>query len=141
MNETTTRNPQWLLLTPHSQDFVKLRKLISKALTENGFEPAAFIEDQINVDDSWSIPITEAIARADFIIADLTQNNPNIMYEIGMAHAWKKHVLPIVQRESESIPSDMTGYLFLVYDPENPEDLINGILSKAREIKREWMSR
>jgi hypothetical protein len=60
--------------------------------------------------------IPRTIESADAVIADLTNADPNVMYELGFAHALKKPVLPIVQRSSSPIPSDLQGYLFYAYD-------------------------
>jgi Nucleoside 2-deoxyribosyltransferase len=66
--------------------------------------------------------IPRTIESADAVIADLTNADPNVMYELGFAHALKKPVLPIVQRDSSRIPSDLQGYLFYAYD--NPVELV-----------------
>ena len=61
--------------------------------------------------------ITRAIQKADLIIADITGSNPNVVYEVGFAHALRKPVLLIVQTGSEHIPADLRGELFFVYEP------------------------
>ena len=40
------------------------------------------------LDDIW-----QAINAADFVIADITGRNPNVLYELGLAHALAKPVL------------------------------------------------
>jgi hypothetical protein len=60
--------------------------------------------------------IPRTIETSDAIIADLTDANPNIMYEVGLAHGLKKPLFPIVATGGGSIPSDLSGYLFCVYD-------------------------
>ncbi len=77
--------------------------------------------------------VTEPIERADFIIADLTGSNPNVMYEIGFAHALRKPILFIVQKGVKHVPSDISGNLYFVYDPSKPEEL--------HHIIRTWISR
>ena len=71
----------------------------------------------------FSDSIYRVLERADLVIADITENDPNVMYELGFAHALKKPVLPLVQRGSGPIPSDLKGYLFYVYDIQNVRDL------------------
>lgn len=53
--------------------------------------------------------IVEGIYRADVIIADLTGLNPNVFYELGLAHAMNKKVIIITQNLSE-LPFDIESY-------------------------------
>jgi hypothetical protein len=62
------------------------------------------------------LQIPQTIESADAIVADLTNADANVMYELGFAHALKKPVLPIIQRDSTGIPSDLQGYLFYTYN-------------------------
>ena len=41
--------------------------------------------------------VTKSIYDARIIVADLTGRNPNVMYELGLAHAAKKPVIMLVQ--------------------------------------------
>jgi nucleoside 2-deoxyribosyltransferase len=38
------------------------------------------------------------IYKADFIIADMSERNPNVFYEVGYAHAKDKNVILITKR-------------------------------------------
>lgn len=55
---------------------------------------------QIIIEDIWT-----KINQAAFIIADVTDKNPNVMYELGIAHTLGKPVILITQNTS-SIPFD-----------------------------------
>jgi nucleoside 2-deoxyribosyltransferase len=120
-----------LLITPLSEDFLPLRRLIAEALQESGIEPA-LLEEELNVASASPEPVVEkvskAIGRADFIIADLTGGNPNVMYEVGLAHAMRKPVLFIIQRDQQHrIPFDLRHQLFYAYDPSAPDLVRDGI--------------
>jgi hypothetical protein len=60
--------------------------------------------------DIWS-----AINRADFIIADCTGRNPNVFYEVGLAHARGKDTILLTQ-SVEDIPFDLRHLRIIVYD-------------------------
>ena len=49
------------------------------------------------------------IAKADVIIADISQANPNVWYELGYAHALGKHTL-ILAENSVDVPVDMAAH-------------------------------
>src|SRR5664280_1463118 len=52
--------------------------------------------------------IFEQIAGAKIIIADLTTLNPNVLYELGIAHTMNKRVIMLVQeQEKEKLPFDI----------------------------------
>lgn len=52
--------------------------------------------------------VIEAIYSADLIVVDLTGKNANVYYELGVAHTYKKHVVPMIsQDDPERIPFDV----------------------------------
>jgi hypothetical protein len=63
--------------------------------------------------------VWEGICAAQLIIADCTEKNPNVFYEIGIAHTIGKKVV-LITRSDEDIPSDVKNfdYIRYVYDPE-----------------------
>ena len=62
------------------------------------------------VEDIW-----QAIHTADFVLADITGRNPNVLYELGIAHTIAKPVL-ILSQKAEDIPIDLATRRVLVYD-------------------------
>lgn len=71
--------------------------------------------------------IRENIARAGIIIAELSEQNPNVFYELGLAHAWNKKVIMITQN-IRNIPFDLKHWRMVIYDRSN----INGLKEKLR---------
>lgn len=124
-----TNGFRYLLITPAEQS-PTLRQIITDALQEVGIDPI-LLEETIVPGTSIVEPVQQAIARADIIIVDLTVSNPNVMYEVGFAHALRKPVLPIVQPGVNHVPSDIAGYLFFVYDPSAPDELRRNIQTWA----------
>jgi hypothetical protein len=68
--------------------------------------------------------VQQAIVKADLIVADITGNNPNTLYELGFAHAHRKPVLIVSERGQELPPFDIRGYVVLQYDPSDRESLL-----------------
>jgi hypothetical protein len=68
------------------------------------FGPTQIIED-----------IWENINRARILIADLTGKNPNVFYEVGVAHTVGKDVLLITQN-IEDVPFDLRHLRHIKYE-------------------------
>ena len=60
--------------------------------------------------------IREHINEADVLIADVTGRNPNVFYELGLAHALDKPVILLTQDPIEEIPTDIRHLEFIRYD-------------------------
>jgi len=61
------------------------------------------------------IELIEAkIYRADIVVADTTDLNPNVFYEIGIAYALRKPVVLVVQ-DADQIPFDLRNKNHIVY--------------------------
>lgn len=58
--------------------------------------------------------IVESIYSSDLIVVDLTGLNPNVFYELGLAHAFQKPVILLTQDISE-VPFDLKSYILLEY--------------------------
>jgi hypothetical protein len=59
--------------------------------------------------------VVEWISKSDLIIADLTGLNPNVFYELGVAHALLRPVILMAQSIDE-IPFDLRPYRVITYN-------------------------
>jgi hypothetical protein len=59
------------------------------------------------------------ILRSKLVIADLTGYNPNVFYELGLAHALNKDVIQLIQQDVSKIPFDLSGITTIKYDKKN----------------------
>jgi hypothetical protein len=59
--------------------------------------------------------VWHAIRAAKVLVADCTHRNPNVFYEIGLAHALGKQLVLISQRE-EDVPFDLRHIRYIKYD-------------------------
>ncbi|MDO8873665.1 MAG: hypothetical protein Q7V05_13195 [Methanoregula sp.] len=121
---------KYFLAIPNQDDFNPIKKFIFCSLKELDIFPnnlsmqstltgLHFEENNENRIELENGPVREsviqAIKRSDFIVADLTGSNGNILYEVGFAHALKKPVLLMVQSDSGKIPTNISGFLFFIY--------------------------
>jgi nucleoside 2-deoxyribosyltransferase len=95
-----------------------LHAIIRPALDECGIT-----FDVKRADDSAEIGmvtdhiITE-ILESDLIVADLSFLNPNVFYELGIAHAEGKPVIHLAHCETK-LPFDNIGYRAVLFDPSD----------------------
>ena len=61
-------------------------------------------------DDIWN-----SIREARVLVADLTGGNPNVFYEIGVAHALNKPVILLTQ-QGDRVPFDLRGVRYVRYN-------------------------
>lgn len=83
------------------------------------------------IEDIW-----EEINSASIIIADVTGKNPNVMYEIGLAHTVGKPVI-IVSQTIDDVPFDLRHYRCIIYDftPRGCQQLEEKIISTLKFVK------
>jgi hypothetical protein len=66
------------------------------------------------IDQIWN-----GISSSKVLIAELTQRNPNVYYELGIAHALKKPVVLVCSNE-EDVPFDLKHIRVIYYDLHDP---------------------
>ena len=63
--------------------------------------------------------VWHGINDAKVLVAELTTRNPNVFYELGLAHAMKKPVVLVSARE-EDVPFDLQHIRVIYYDMSDP---------------------
>jgi hypothetical protein len=66
------------------------------------------------MDQVWS-----GINAAKVLVAELTTRNPNVFYELGLAHAMKKPVV-LVSAKEDDVPFDLQHIRVIYYDVSDP---------------------
>src|ERR1044072_4725811 len=79
--------------------------------------------------------IEKAISEATLVIADVTDSNPNVMYEVGIARA-KNRPLIIIATSSRSIPFDIANVRVIIFDLANPDEFVSRLSSGIEEAFR-----
>jgi hypothetical protein len=78
--------------------------------------------------------INEAINKADVLIADCTGRNPNVFYELGIAHTLNKKVILITMDDVKEAPTDIKHFEFIKYDLVDNEHFISKLDNAIRNI-------
>ena len=82
------------------------------------------------------VDIWHSLNSADFVIADITGRNPNVLYELGIAHTLAKPVL-IISRNAADIPIDLSTRRVILYGQSETdwrEDLEIKVTKALKEI-------
>jgi len=66
------------------------------------------------MDQVWN-----GINAAKVLVAELTSRNPNVFYELGLAHAMKKPVV-LVSAKEDDVPFDLQHIRVIYYDTSDP---------------------
>jgi hypothetical protein len=105
----------------------ELEKVYTKHIKKMGKELGVTIKraDEIFSPGPFMEKVWDGICAAQLILADCTERNPNVFYEIGMAHTVGKKVV-LITRSDDDIPSDIKhfDYIPYIYDPEGVGTLV-----------------
>lgn len=112
-------------------------KIYKPAIEKAGLRPIRADADIFGtgkiIDQIWS-----GINAAKVLVAELTSRNPNVFYELGLAHALRKPVVLVSSNEAD-VPFDLQHIRVIYYDVNDPfwgtkliEKVAENILSALR---------
>lgn len=104
------------VIMPFASDLANAYAAI-KSIVEDYCGLTCVRADEISKAERITDDIWKTINEARFLIADLTNQNPNVFYEVGLAHAIKKPVILLTQ--DQNVPFDLRGIRYLPYDANN----------------------
>jgi hypothetical protein len=125
------RKPRGVVIAPFDAAGRRVGSAVSQSLQELGVE--IFYFDQLQPGASWANAISEAIGSADFIVADISRPNANVLYELGHAHALRKPSILLRSLDADSRPPEaLVGYPYIPYDPADLRDLEHDVQRAAQ---------
>ena len=83
-----------------------LNHVITPAVEECGYDKP-IRADEIDQPGAITSQVIQHIHDSDLIIADLTDHNPNVFYEVAIAHAIKKPLIQLIE-QGQQIPFDIS---------------------------------
>ena len=115
--------------------------LIKPALVEAGFEP--FRADEETTTGDILTDMFQELLLADLVIADLSIDNANVFYELGIRHAFKKRGIVHIQSGRAYMPFDIFNVRTIPYHTTedgvpDPEFLEKDIQAIARVTRDTW---
>ena len=109
--------PYLFILMPFDEDWSDpVRNAISRSCAElaDGLKIECERADEIAKPGRITEQIITAIRRADLIIADITGNNPNVMFELGFADALEKQII-VLNQDVDAAPFDIKDWRAIPY--------------------------
>jgi len=111
-------------------------EILAPAIDRAGLEPkradGIYGPAQI-IHDIW-----RQVRKAPVLVADLTGRNPNVFYELGLAHAIGKPVV-LLSKTTEDIPFDLQGTRTIIYDVQSPtwaKELATALTKSLGEVTK-----
>jgi nucleoside 2-deoxyribosyltransferase len=108
-------------------------QIIKRVMTESGIKCVRADEQyghQI-LEDVW-----KGICEASVVVADVTNKNPNVYYELGIAHVLGRRVILITQDVAD-IPFDTRIYRHVLYRySKEPHKNANHMSKLAKDLNR-----
>jgi hypothetical protein len=112
-------------------------KIYKPAIEKAGLKPVRADADLFGtgkiMDQVW-----RGISSAKVLVAELTTRNPNVFYELGLAHALRKPVV-LVSSNEDDVPFDLHHIRVIYYDVTDPfwgqklvEKVAENVLSALR---------
>jgi len=115
--------PTAFVITPFSGPYLRrYEETFKPALVAAGVEPSTVAEKKGN--DVITEKIEEMIRDADIVFAELSQDNANVWYELGFAHALGKPLVMVChsQERSGKLPFDIAHRHVIYYDTATSGD-------------------
>lgn len=112
-----------------------LKHIITGPIEQLGYE--VIRADKISEPGIITSQIIEHIVEAALVIADLTEKNPNVFYELALRHAIRKPLVQII-KTGEVIPFDVAATRIIKFDLHNPDSVASAreeILSQVQSLE------
>ena len=93
-----------------------LKHIITGAVEQLGYE--VIRADKISEPGIITHQILQHIVEAPLVIADLTERNPNVFYELALRHAIRKPLVQLIKK-GELIPFDVAATRIIQFDLHN----------------------
>jgi hypothetical protein len=133
--QTTSRNNiKAFIVMPFSKEYDAVLSAIKTACKDAAVE--AVRADEIMKTGPIINQIFDNISKADCVIAEVGSKNPNVYYEIAIAHCVAKPSILIARKDKlEAIPFDLRHNRIIPYKDNDLESLSNSLAKSLNYLK------
>lgn len=114
-----------------------LKHIISPAATDCGYKPMR--ADHISEPGLITSQVIQHVIEDSLVIADLTERNPNVFYELAIRHAIRKPLVQLIKK-GEAIPFDVAGTRTIHvdhHDLDNVEEAKEEIVKQIKAVEKD----
>jgi hypothetical protein len=101
------------VLTPFHSDFDKFFQAVRAVGQETDYKVSRG-DERVEKSDIFT-QVLNGIATTRLVVANITGRNPNVFYELGIAHALDKEVILVAESDVE-VPFDLQSKRIIFYD-------------------------
>lgn len=142
-NENDTEK-KCFIITPIGNDTDPIRRqvdgifdsTIAPVLEEFNYKP--LLPHRLSIPGSINKQIVQMIHDSDLVIADLTNKNPNVMYELALRHCFGTPAIMIAEKGTE-LPFDINNQrtIFYINDAQGVLDLQDNLKKAIIEVTKD----
>lgn len=118
----------------HRRAKLVLDFIIKKAFPRPGWTVVR--ADDEESPDSISTQVIRRIRESDLVVADLSGHNPNVFYEVAVAHGYERPIIHMITA-GETMPFDIADQRAIFYELEDPESVDSAI--KKMSASQLWL--
>lgn len=114
-----------------------LKHVVRPAVTSCGYK--AVRADEIDKPGMITSQVIQHVVNDALVVADLTERNPNVFYELAIRHALRKPLVQII-RKGEAIPFDVAGTRTIYVDHkdlDSVEAAKNEIIEQVKALEKD----
>jgi len=100
---------------PFAEEFNNIKTEIKKSVTNSGYEYVR--ADEYYSSGKITEQIIQMIEKSDICICDLTNNNPNVIWELGYAYA-KQKIIVLIAQSTDDLFFDIKIDRAIIYDKD-----------------------
>ncbi len=67
--------------------------------------------------------VLRAVQESHLVVADLTEHNPNVFYELAVRHAIEKPIIHVIETRLSKIPFDIAGFRTIDFNLTDPDSI------------------
>ena len=120
------------VLTPFHEEYTGVYKCILDICLKNGLQCQRGDEDFVQSD--LLTHILKQIVKASLIIANVNGRNPNVFYELGIAHAINKPTI-IIAKSPNDLEFDLKSKRIIFYEKLTQEKFMDDLKDEIIKIK------
>jgi hypothetical protein len=124
---TSGQKPKCFVIAPIGEEGSPTRKrsnLVLKHIVGKSLEDSYDVQraDDIRQPGIVTVQIIEQLLGAPLVVADLSERNANVYYELAIRHAVKKPVVHLLTKGQEA-PFDVSQMRYVSFDIEDPDSV------------------